>query len=343
MTQGCSYTSNPVWLSIQILGGVLSIRHSFPCLLAIVTFSGCTVDRSAGEIVLDLEVNTSFVGPNCHAGCQGPGEDPHPSDPGEWIGPDFNEDICIGGSSDTDQDGLGDLCEFMLTKAFAPEMVSWSRHDGGTAENIGGEFYWGARVISTGLFAGTVMLAYLPAYYEDLGEPASGLSAHPGDSEIIILYVRYNPATSHWILKASHLSEHTVYGYNGSNLNDIDDYATGEYPGRKGGFPRVWVAKFKHANYGSRMKCLAGGFGGLDVCDTYSYSHKWRYPVVESRNIGSSSVKLNDCEYSDYAPGPEIECLWDTTSRFQGWMYVVDPNHGAGPYGTRLQTFDFLP
>jgi hypothetical protein len=280
----------------------------------------------------------------CQAGCVGPGPDPSPNSPGEWLGEDFSDDVCIGGSTDLDGDELGDLCELRLAEAFAPEMVTWSRHDGGTAEDIGGERYWAARYVNEiSPFAGMVMLVYMPAYYHDLGDPESGLTAHPGDSEIIVLYVRYNAATQHWVLKAAHLSHHTTYGYEGSNFTNPNSSASMEYSGRAGGYPRVWVAKFKHANYSTRSNCTSGGFGGLDHCDTYQYSAKWRFPVYSHHNVGSYSTQFLNCVQAEFRTGDHAECMWATTGKFRGWLYHPDPQAGGTQHGSKLQEFGFLP
>ncbi len=205
-----------------------------------------------------------------------------------------------------------------------------------------GEYYWGVRPIGGGEHAGSVMIIYMPAYYADLGDPETGLNGHQGDSEAIVLVVRYNWATSHWVLKVAYLSAHGGYGFASSVWSDYSSVAAMEYSGRAGGYPRVWVAQFKHANYVSRSACKKGGFLNVDNCDTYSSSTKWRFPVVEHHNIGSNAVKLKNCVYAEYRISPSTECLWATTGRFRGWAGGAYGD-GSDPYGLRLKDFQFIP
>ncbi len=323
----------------------MSFRSITAVLALSLILAGCATDSTDPTMSSSIDPpRASLITPMCQAGCLGPGPDPSPEEPGEWLGTDFTDDVCIGGSSDYDFDSVGDLCEFKLAEAFAPELVTWTRQDGPTAEDVGGERYWAVRYVSgSSPFQGMIMLVFLPAYYYDLGDPESGLTAHPGDSEVIVLYVQYNASTQHWVLKAAHLSQHTYWGYAGSDLGDPNSSAAMEYPGRTGGYPRVWAAKFKHANYVSRSSCQAGGFLGADDCDALNVSAQWRFPVYSNHNLGSWDHRFVDCVSAQFRSGWHSECMWATSGKFQGWMYEPDPDKGGEPHGSKLQIFGFVP
>src|SRR5690606_28483506 len=143
--------------------GRLPRNMSVMSLLSVLLVAGCG-ESLTGTVAEELSSGSStqlqgaLITPFCQLGCLGPGPDPNPEAPGEWIGAEFNDDLCIWGSTDLDYDGLGDLCEFKLIEAFAPQMVTWNTQDGPTAEDIGGERYWAARYVDDGPFAGTVAL-----------------------------------------------------------------------------------------------------------------------------------------------------------------------------------------
>lgn len=295
-------------------------------------------------------ISESSIQPDCQAGCQGPGPDPSPEAPGVWVGSDFNDDICLGGSTDLDLDALGDLCELRLIEAFAPEMVYKTRQDGFT-EDIGGERYWAARAVTnTATGEPGVLLIYLFAYYDDLGDPPTGSNDHYGDSETIAMVVAYDGDTQHWLLKRAAFSVHTYYLINDSaflfNAAWPSGYAGGniEYPAELGGHPGAWISHGKHADYFTRQQCLAGGLLGGDNCDTYQVSGHHRFEVYEAHNLGSDEVRFRDCVNAEFRTGlPRTECFWSTTNRFAGWHYFVVGETTSSPNGARLHDFGFIP
>jgi hypothetical protein len=100
------------------------------------------------------------ITPLCQLGCVE--EDPNPRAPGVFLGSGVTPDNCImGGYTDADQDGLGDLCEEQLSYAFLPELYYYSGDD------VRREPYWVAR----GLNGDRVRIGYLFSYYRDLGCP----------------------------------------------------------------------------------------------------------------------------------------------------------------------------
>jgi hypothetical protein len=262
------------------------------------------------------------------------------------MGP-LDASTCLGESdanNDADLDGLLNICEYPLTRAFAPRMISaWS--DGYHAENIGGERYWLAQPANA--YGANVVLVYLPAYYEDLGTwpTPSGPHAdfHAGDSEAIALYVRYIEETDHWVLVHASYSVHTNYveywSVGGFPLNYTVEGL--EYASRIGGRPISWVAGFKHGNYSSQYNCNAGGAFGFDFCNNLANSNVWDFEVYESHNIGSWHTRLKDCVHAEFlGDTSETECLWQTEGKWFGWIgWTVgyDPNDGSDPVGKRME------
>lgn len=105
------------------------------------------------------------------------------------------------------------------------------------------------------------------------------------------------------------------------------------------GYPRVWVARQKHANYRSDHDCDWGGpvdvLQWVDDCD----STKTKRPILTTAtNLGSdaSPQTRTDCFTSPVLFG--IECYW-TGLRFNGWE-VATPN--SGPYRDKLAAAGFV-
>jgi hypothetical protein len=143
-----------------------------------------------------------------------------------------------------------------------------------------GEPYWAAKYFPT---VSRVRIVYFPAYYYDCG--ASHLFepfftyAHYGDSEPIRFDVRFNAAKKHW-----ELVEAEVFLL-AHNDNSYQDWFGLEYPVRQLAYPRVWVARDKHAHYQNRVLCTGGGSGNTDDCDRNVV--RGRLLIYKARNIGS--------------------------------------------------------
>ncbi|HRP07375.1 MAG TPA: hypothetical protein PLL69_02710 [Gemmatimonadales bacterium] len=295
------------------------------------TLGGCAEDPTLpGSVDADL----SMMIPMCVAGCIGPGPDPNPEAPGEWIGGEFTDDTCFAGSPDADADGMADLCEKRLIKAFRPLMISAPQG----VDDVRGEWYWAARPGGT---ASSAVLIYLPAYYRDLGEDTFGLTGHPGDSEVIAMGVEYVANTQHWLLRIAYLSHHGDYSIHGSTPGGYP--TTLSYSERVGGHPTVWAAKFKHANYPSVSECNSGGGVHTDGCMPPWSS--WRFPYYEHHNVGSSSHNLKNCVEAEFDyTRLGTECLWHVDvspyqSTFTGWDATA--TQGGKAYGNALTAFGF--
>ncbi len=108
-----------------------------------------------------------------------------------------------------------------------------------------------------------------------------------------------------------------------------------------GGFPRVWVALNKHANYVSRESCHTGRgpFGAaVDNCNPV-IPDLYRLPFYYNRNVGSRQANLinaGTCVKSVEAIFyPATECFWKPRVPFNGWLQYPY-GHPASPYYSSL-------
>jgi hypothetical protein len=268
-------------------------------------------------------------------------QDPSPSAPGIFLGSGATPAACLGQQqNDLDGDGVGDYCEIWLATGFAPEL--YYAH----TDDVRGEPRWAIRKVS--VEPASVEIAYLLSYYLDRGShellcqttlpppiyphPCAG---HYGDSEAILLFVEYDYASQHWVLKRARLSQH-------GNLNSFGAGPKGYpaqfvYPGQRGGYPRVFVAVGKHANYASDWACDNGAHLDYDECNSDTTA---RVAVTANGDVGSSMYHRLDCVLSAnplYSMNPP-ECYW-TGARFGGWQSGAQPS--ADPYGPLLTANGF--
>jgi hypothetical protein len=242
------------------------------------------------------------------------------------------------GHTDADEDDLSDFCEEQLALAFAPELVVASSH----GDPLGREPHWVARD-----FLGGVRLMYLLSYYADGGtedplcENVIGellCAPHAGDAEWIVLDVKYETSTSHWVLDYAALSQHTTFGAYMTAGTYPRQFS---YPTHQGAHPRVWVAYNKHANYATFSECEDSGWAGFDVCFADSYE---RLTVSRYLNLGSRWAPFANCMYSSnplYAGNGREECYWYPWRRFHGWQDWVVPGQQTSAYTDILTEWGF--
>jgi hypothetical protein len=255
--------------------------------------------------------------------------DPAPSAPGIFLGAALTPASCINGTQpDTDRDALADVCESALAGAFAPQLA-YAASDRTTREPR-----WAARALS----GGRVRLAYLLSLHFDLG--AYGCSfglvlcgGHYGDSETIVLDVYYHSSSRHWVLHQAVYSAHGVY-----NLYPrfLAAYPSMNFPERKGGYPKAFLALRKHALYRSDTECDDGELG-LDECKADRFE---RIAASSTLNLGSrgSHTAAQDCVRSTIlTASTALECYW-TPRPFGGWQ---GRNPKAGAYSSVLGFFGF--
>lgn len=256
--------------------------------------------------------------------------DEAPSAPGYYGGSAITDQYCAGnagGINDIDRDVLADDCELWLAMKFAPKMI-YDR-----ADDVRRESYWAAKPIKVGV----VRVFYALGYYFDLGATADCnipnlCTGHHGDSEHIVLDLRYNTTTKHWYLVSGRLSVHT--SFISLTPGPAGYPTTVTYPQTPGGYPQVFVARQKHANYPSRAACNSGGTLASDDCAPNDQSF-WP-EVLANRNLGGSGRRLVDKVYSTYAfyQNPvRYELMW-SGARFYGWQQ--DHSTSATGYGTIL-------
>jgi hypothetical protein len=254
--------------------------------------------------------------------------DPAPTAPGIFLGDPVTPAACTDGrQTDSDRDALADACERALAAAFAPELA-YSSTDVTTREPR-----WAARPL-----AGKVRVAYLLSFHFDLGAYGCpfGLvlcGGHYGDSEIIVLDIYYQSSSRHWILDQAIYSAHGFYNVYPRLLTA---YPSMNFPDRKGGYPRAFVALRKHALYRSDTECDDGELG-LDECRSDTRQRLASGPAL---NIGSrgTHTAAQDCVRSTVlSSSTAVECYW-TTRAFGGWQGKTPK---AGAYGSVLGSFGF--
>jgi hypothetical protein len=250
---------------------------------------------------------------------------------------------CVGGT-DTDQDGLGDLCEERLAWEFAPQLRYWS------GDNVGREPYWVARPAGVD----EVLIGYLLSYYRDEGSATyiCGLpfhhfscDGHNGDSEAIFLNVYFDWSSRHWVLKIAFYSQHGDFGMYARGVDDAYPLQL-YYPSHPGTYPRSYVSQGKHANYAGQQECNNGGVLGTDTCVQVNKVARV-YAGLEV-NLGSHAVHRTDQDcvvsrntsYEYYGSGRQ-ECYWTTTPSFRGWIPTTIGGAVAPPYSPMLQDWGF--
>jgi len=254
-------------------------------------------------------------------------------------------DLCTNppAGDDDDDDQVANECELALAAGFAPGLQV-SSVDGiwePGRKLVGGEYYYAVRSYVSLSGQNRMRIAYLPAYYKDMGDIATDWTSHDGDSEFIIIDVTY--ISGRWYFLQAFLSAHCgdVNGVDcqwwGASYWDSD----GRWVNSHLGAPVVWVSEDKHANYYSLGKCRTGSIG-VDYCnanDTFT-----RFPVTAGFNIGDIKHPLigfvGGRRGSPYPSAGATESMWDEQRPFYGWQATMIG--GATSYGEILFTFGFF-
>ena len=282
------------------------------------------------------------------------GRQPPPA-PSVGVAAGWTIDACAVAAVDRDLDGLDDVCELELARAFAPMLVVDRRDCSWNGSRLAGGYFFAVQKQSD---AGALRIAYLPSYFRDCGwegltcaTRGRDCSAHAGDSELIVVEVRGDEIADRWRTHAVFMSAHCSGRSDGRcrwYLGDQLRYFG--WAANTGGAPRVWVAKGKHANYPSARECDSGHWY-YDSCDDNDAAY--RFPIVTSaQNIGSrvrplpfggitgGCVGAEDLPVrDDRADGGTRECFWHGAARFRGWQRG---NHqGATSYSRVLASAGF--
>ena len=253
-----------------------------------------------------------------------------------------DRDPTVSGYRDYDKDWLADDCEVELAKAFAPLLRF--------AEDPcpGGEPAWAAKYFHV---PKVVRIAYLPAYYDDCGLPQLGFGGgHAGDTEMIMVEIRYDHTAARWMYNTMWLSAHEGTGI--SERSTWVPIGIAKFTKWNLGHPSVWVAWRKHANYESQEACEKTLID-VERC-TWEGQPMLRFPVHAWRNLGSRHQYVVNCVYSSgrFAGNGVAECFWTgrLSWEFQNGMMVPTPIFGGwhplndlfgpqpAPYGNMLLT-----
>jgi hypothetical protein len=255
--------------------------------------------------------------------------DPSPGSPGLWLGSTVVPATCFNDLTrtivDADHDWLDDNCELELARGFAP---TWGMSDAEACP--GGEPLWAAKYFST---FGIVRIVYMPANYKDCGP-----LGHNGDSEFVIVEVKFNTVTQHWEFQREFLSAHLGDIWPGIDRSEWVSNA--EFTRRPLSHPRVAVSIDKHSNFGSDAKCLnafAVEVGGEAGCGIMIGS--FRFPVDAHRNVGSRFQDLlGGCigSIGSFAGNGFAECFYSSNKNFAGWQ---SSSGGATAYQTLLNDY----
>jgi hypothetical protein len=265
------------------------------------------------------------------------------SNDGVNIGADWNTCINPPAGDDDDEDQVSNECEQALAAGFAPGLQV-SSVDGiwePGRQLLGGEYYFAVRSYTSQSGQDRMRIAYLPAYYKDMGDIATGASSHDGDSEFIIIDVTY--IAQRWYFLQAFLSAHCGADNGvdcqwwGASYWDSD----GRWVNSHLGAPVIWVSEDKHANYYSLGKCRTGSYG-FDYCnanDTFT-----RFPVTPGFNIGDIKHPLvgfvEGRRGSPYPSPGATESMWDQSRQFYGWQ--ATRRGGSLAYGEILWNFGFF-
>jgi hypothetical protein len=342
-------TTDPRWLTYRTKRNPVSIRQ-----LAI-ALALTAVTLACSDLSTDATGPAPTSGPNhMIAQCTYPGDptctDSLPETNGQ-IGiaiAGINPSVCADtiSYSDSDHDGMNDQCEEKLAEAFAPFLLQ-SRvppfFDVASGRSIG-DYYHAVRAPKCNANGcDDIRIAYMMAYYFDGGtDGGSGTldGGHNGDSEFIMIDVRYDAPTTRYVARSVFLSAHcgsTTMGVSTAPSCKWFDATSFTSLGLiLGGAPEVWSAKGSNANYRSYSECEGGTY--IDNCDRNSAGT--RFPVSFDYNVGSyyySPRNVHARRYPASASASQTESFWIALP-FHGWQ---DTGEGETSYATILGDFGF--
>lgn len=307
--------------------------------------------------------------------CPGGNSDPYPNAMGYWLGTSTTPTKCFDPSgqtiNDIDYDGMNDYCERMLAEHFRPQLI-YHPFDC----NMGMEPYWAAKYFENvasnpGSNHRVARVAYLFSYYLDCGAPSGygvactiqGLfgtaftlggvlpawaigplpvtdedlcDGHWGDSEFVILDIEYNEDTEHWFTASAFFSAHWMT--EGDKSRRVTWQGGLQFPDKTGGYPEVWVAHGKHANYPSRDVCEDDGQFADNCAGNYPrmrprYGPQYNVGSMQANLINPGTCVTGGELVQHYPENYGIECFWLDTPHFAGWDKY---DAGVTPYKTPL-------
>jgi len=249
------------------------------------------------------------------------------SDPCHWVANGACDQKCVGfegGFDDTadcdlDHDGMFDFVEHELAAGFAPALIL------STTETCDARSSMWATQPSLG--NKYVSIFYALGYFQDCGDPETGLYQHLGDSEFIVVDAATSDGVT-WTPERVFLSAHYKASItDGSAWHPPEEFQF--YTGDGNAHPYVWVAVSKHGNYVSAAACDNGGLL-LDYCDAGPVQ---LVEVKDTSNLGSLDHPLIDAAIVTESGVDYYEYYW-TDLPFCGWMVaskLVADRQGCAP------------
>jgi len=233
-------------------------------------------------------------------------------------------DCVVDPAVDADEDGLDDSCEYEIARGFEPELVF------GVEETHPDRVpFWSARPEGDEM----LRIFYAQSYLIDGGDPDfGGISGHDGDSEFVVLRVRYDGEGS-WSLVDGYLSAHYDTLCDAGGWFPAEEF---QYADEPRGRPLVFVAEGKHANYTDLLRCDSGGCFQDHCTDTIHTL----LGLKPGRDLGLMSTPLID----EHVENGNSEWFW-TDEIFCGWQVPPFGDRSgcvplANSYAIELETFE---
>lgn len=211
----------------------------------------------------------------------------------------------LGCAEDFDEDQVPDEAELAAARGLSPVLI-FSEEE----MVLGRDTHWSVRVQES---TRTISVFYALSYYTDGGDPDTGLTAHLGDSEFIVVELRVDE-DGYIEQYRAFLSSHFQASTDASAWFGDGDLQF-QPSGDEEIHPLVWVAANKHANYNTRDACEVGAFW-QDSCDD---GLRQELTLLADHNLGHSRAPLVDEVVRAEGRRTFSEFYW-TRERFCGWQ-----------------------
>lgn len=236
----------------------------------------------------------------------------------------------LGCAEDFDEDQVPDEAELAIARDLSPVLI-FSFEE----MFVEREVHWSVRIQES---TRTISVFYALSYHTDGGDPDTGFTAHLGDSEFIVVELRFDEG-GYLDQYRTFLSSHFRASTDASAWFGDDDLQF-QPSGDEEIHPLVWVAANKHANYNSREACEVGAFW-QDSCDD---EFRQGLVLLADRNLGHSRTPLVDEVVRAEGRQTFSEFYW-TRERFCGWQVPEGGSReGCAPldnaYGLQLRLWE---
>ena len=193
----------------------MSHRRLLGAAVSLALILGCYADPQGPDQEITARQCLPETCPGGGGGGSYPTTDPAPNSPGIWVGANVGLSRCYSvtgaGITDADADSFDDWCEQWIAYDFRP-LLRTNHYDC----DLRGEPAWAVKYFPS---TGIIRVGYFLSYYRDCGNdyalpcltshPGSpSCKGHEGDSEFIIVDLRYVGGTDHYVLDRAFLSAH---------------------------------------------------------------------------------------------------------------------------------------